>query len=110
MCSWLHVQHVHLVFSGAGFYYISTPWGLWTNRFSENTEDNLKQIAWCVSSVVSDSVPPHGPYPAGLLCPWDFPGKSTGVGCHFLLQGIFPTQGSNLGFLYLRHSATWEAL
>ena len=27
--------------------------------------------------------------------PWDFPGKSTGVGCHFLLQGIFPTQESN---------------
>ena len=32
-----------------------------------------------------------------LLHPWDFPGKSTGVGCHFLLQGIFPTQGSNPG-------------
>ena len=27
------------------------------------------------------------------LRPWDFPGKSTGVGCHFLLQGLFPTQG-----------------
>ena len=27
--------------------------------------------------------------------PWDFPGKNTGVGCHILLQGIFPTQGSN---------------
>ena len=33
--------------------------------------------------------------PTRLLCPWDFPGKNTGVGCHFLLQGIFPTQGSN---------------
>ena len=30
-----------------------------------------------------------------LLCPWDFPGKNTGVGCHFLLQGISPTQGLN---------------
>ena len=30
--------------------------------------------------------------PAMLLRPWDFPGKNTGVGCHFLLQGIFPTQ------------------
>ena len=30
-----------------------------------------------------------------LLCPWDSPGKNTGVGCHFLLQGIFLTQGSN---------------
>ena len=33
----------------------------------------------------------------GSICPWDFPGKSTRVGCHFLLQRIFPTQGSNLG-------------
>ena len=39
----------------------------------------------------------HEPQPTRLLCPWDSPGKSTGVGCHFLLQGIFPTQGSNLG-------------
>ena len=30
-----------------------------------------------------------------LLCPWDFPGKTPGVGCHFLIQGIFPTQGWN---------------
>ena len=33
--------------------------------------------------------------PSRLLCPWNFPGKNPGVGCHFLLQGIFPTQGSN---------------
>ena len=33
--------------------------------------------------------------PAKLLCPWSFPGKNTGEGCHFLLQGIFPTQGLN---------------
>ena len=31
-----------------------------------------------------------------------FPGKSAGVDCHFLLQGIFPTQESNLGFLHCR--------
>ena len=31
-----------------------------------------------------------------LLCPWDFPGKNTGVGCHFLLQEIFPIQGLKL--------------
>ena len=35
-----------------------------------------------------------------LLRPWDFPGKNTGVGCPFLLQGIFPTQRSNLGLSY----------
>ena len=42
----------------------------------------------------------HGLYPSRLLCPWDFPGKNTGVGCYFLLQGIFPTQGSNLCLLH----------
>ena len=40
----------------------------------------------CVTSVVSDSVRPHGLQPSRLLCPWDSPGKNTGVGCHFLLQ------------------------
>ena len=50
-----------------------------------------------VTSVVSDSLQPYGPYPARLLCPWDSPGKNAGVGCHALFQGIFPTQGSNLG-------------
>ena len=48
-------------------------------------------------SVMSDSLRPHRLYPTRLLCPWDSPGKNTGVGCHFLLQRIFPTQGSNLG-------------
>ena len=37
-------------------------------------------------SVVSDSVWPHRQQPTRLLCPWDSPGKNTGVGCHFLLQ------------------------
>ena len=50
----------------------------------------------CCCSVVSDSLRPHGLQPARLLCPWNFPGKNTGVGCHFLLPGIFLTQGSNL--------------
>ena len=44
-----------------------------------------------VTSVVSDSLWPHGLQPAKLLCPWDFLGKNTGGGCHFLLQGIFLT-------------------
>ena len=42
----------------------------------------------------------HMEPPARLLCPWDSPGKNTGVGCHFLLQGIFLTQGSNWGLLH----------
>ena len=36
------------------------------------------------------------------LSPWDFPGKNTGMGCHFLLNGIFLTQGLNLGLLHCR--------
>ena len=37
-------------------------------------------------SVMSDSLWPHGLWPTRVLSPWDFPGKNTGVGCHFLLQ------------------------
>jgi len=46
---------------------------------------------------MSDSVQPYGLKPAWVLCPWDSPGKNTGVGCHDLLQGIFPTHESNPG-------------
>ena len=53
-----------------------------------------------VTSVVSESLQPHGMQPTRLLCSWDFPGKNTGMGYHFLLQGIFPTQGSNLHLLH----------
>ena len=42
--------------------------------------------AAAVASVVSNSVRPHRQHPTRLLCPWDSPGKNTGVGCHFLLQ------------------------
>ena len=35
---------------------------------------------------MSDSLRPHGLQPTRLLCPWDFPGENTGVGCHRLLQ------------------------
>ena len=58
----------------------------------------FKESASC--SVMSNSVQSQGLYSARLLCPWDFPGKSTGVGCCFLLQGIFLSQGSNPGFLH----------
>ena len=44
-----------------------------------------------VTSVVFDSLQPHGLQPTRLLRPWDFPGENTGVGCPALLQGIFPT-------------------
>ena len=68
-------------------------------------------------SVVPHSLQTYEPQPASLLCPWDSLRKNTGEGCHFLLQGIFPTQELNLHLLCLLHwqtssfttSATWEA-
>ena len=52
--------------------------------------------AWMLSrSIVSDSLQPRELWLTRLLCPWNFSGKNTGVGCHFLLQGIFLTQGLN---------------
>ena len=54
-------------------------------------------------SVMSTSLQHHGLYPTSLLCPWDSLGKNTRVGCHFLLKGIFPTQGLNLYVLHLLH-------
>ena len=54
-------------------------------------------IHMCVLSlsVMSDSFATPWTVTGQVLHPWDSPGKNTGVGCHFLLQGIFPTQGSN---------------
>ena len=47
------------------------------------------------------------PRTARVFCPWDFPGKNTGVGFYLFLQGIFPTQGSNPGLLHCRQIAYW---
>ena len=63
----------------------------------------------CECSIVqSDSA---GPWTeaAGLLYPWNFPGKTTGVGCHFQFQGIFPTQQWNLHLLHLLLAAAAAA-
>ena len=52
-----------------------------------NRDDTFYWASCCqVASVVSDSVRPHRQQPIRLRLPWDSPGKSTGVGCHFLLQ------------------------
>ena len=63
----------------------------------------LKERRWSCS-VVSDSLRPHGLWPTRFLRPWDFPGTSTGVGCHFLLQEIFPSQGLNPGLPHCRQT------
>ena len=71
----------------------------------EDAGGNLKNtfVCVCACSVMSNSLWPHRLQPTRLLCPWDFPGKNTGVGCHFLLPGTFPTQGPNLRLLCLLH-------
>ena len=65
---------------------------------------------------MSDSLIPHWMQLARLLFPWDSPGKNIGVGCHFLLQGISSTQGTNPPLLsptlaggFFTNRATWEA-
>ena len=73
--------------------------GLGTSVFCQN-----KWKSWmCALSVVSDSLWPHGLQPIRILCPWDSPGKNTGVGCRSLLQGIFPSQGLNPCLLHCGH-------
>ena len=62
---------------------------------SYKTDNNICESETC--SVVSYSLQPHG-----LYSPWNSPGRNTGVGSLSLLQGIFPTQGSNPGLLYCR--------
>ena len=70
--------------------YWSSPSFLWDTAVAPST--------WgCMCSVMADSLWPHGRQPTGLLCPWNSPGKNTGTDCHFLLQGIFLTQGLNPG-------------
>ena len=73
----------------------SEPWGplSLTSTQTQVLQSQPQQVCsmrvWVWSrSVVSDSLWPHGPEPTRLLCPWNFSGKSSGVGCHFLLQGI----------------------
>ena len=53
-------------------------------------------------AVMSNSLWLHELQPYRLICPWEFLGKNTGVGCPFLFQEIFPTQGSSQGLLHCR--------
>ena len=57
-------------------------------------------------SVVFEFGKCHGQRSLAVYSPWDFPGENTGVGCHFLLQGIFLVQGSNPRLPHLLH---WQA-
>ena len=64
---------------------------------------NLLYLCCLVTKSCLTLLPPHKLQPARLLCPWDFPGKNTGVGCHFLFQENLPNPGWNL------HLMNWQA-
>ena len=76
---------------------------------------SLVDICFHVAVVVDQSLShiqllwPHGLELSKFLCPWNFPGKNTGVGCHFLFPGIFLTQGSNPRHLRCRWSSSLQA-
>ena len=107
MSPFKNVQH-------SGFQYIhSVVWLLQASNFrtlssspkrdSVSIRQSLPTFSSCtisLCSVVSDSVIPWTVARQAPL-PWGFSGKNTGVGCHFLLQGISPTQGPNLSLLCL---------
>ena len=61
-------------------------------RKGKRKEKKCRQLSSAFEIIHNSSVMPFR-----LLCPWDFPGKNTGVGCNFLLQGIFPIQGLKPG-------------
>ena len=69
------------------------------SRGFSQSESEIAQSYLTLCDSMNDSLPVWEPT-------WDSPSKNTGVGCHFLLQGIFPTQGSNPSLLCLLH---WQA-
>ena len=99
-----YLEWVAIAFSGYEPYFIG-------NSLRKDMQLSREWVS-VSCSVVSDSLWPHGLLPARLLCPWDFSGRNTGVGCQFLLQEIFPTQGLNLCLLHCRqilyHLSHWR--
>ena len=73
---------------------------MWKQHISNRWMDKEAVVHIHGSGLVAQLCPTLAdPWTTRLLCPWDFPGKNTGVGSHFLLQGIFLTQESNTRLL-----------
>ena len=83
----------------------------WPER--ENDGERLPWFCYLVTNLCLILLQSCGPQPTRLLCPWDFPGMNTGVGCHFLVQGIFTTRelepGSpaSAGGVFTAEPAVW---
>ena len=90
----LHMQHRHI-----STFRLPLGWALHAIPYT--------QCVWVLSRVRRFVTPwtlaPHGLQPTRLLCPWNFPGKTTGVGCHFPSQEIFLTQRLNPSLWHLLH-------
>ena len=71
--------------------WVSSPSWSWLSHslpsFPGRLPKKLLYFCYLVARLCLTLLQPHGLWRARLLCPWDFPGKNTGVGCHFLLQG-----------------------
>ena len=80
--------------------YLGETWGTFT----------CSALCWAKSLQSRPAPRPHSPRPARTLCLWGSPGKSTGVGCHTLLQGTFLVQESNSHLLQLLHRQTGSLL
>ena len=73
-------------------------------------QSTLETHSVCACSVVSNFLRPHGLYSARLLCPWGFPGKNTGVGCHFILQQLHSETHSSTQLMQKILWLKWFAL
>ena len=105
----LYVFHLYSFFffffraGGGRFYRLYCLWSNQTDVSSSLSHCLVTLLVLFSRQVMSNSFSTSGLWPTRLFCPLDFPGKHTGVGCHFLLQGIFPTQGLNPRLMY------WQA-
>ena len=102
--SWAKLNSSYQLTSLQG--HLSPTWATFTSLHASSVHAKLLRLCLTLRQ-----------YGLKLLCPWDSPGKNTGVSCHALLQGIFLTQGSNphlsclpsLAGGFFTTSTTWEA-
>ena len=109
------IHHVHTSVQTSAFTahqeepaWVIVPWSILTRQAPRDASTrslgcwaDLENVSASVTHpVMSDSLQPRELQSTRLLCPWDSPGKNPRVGCYFLLQGTFLTQGSNPGLLH----------
>ena len=87
-------------------HYSSLPWRIPRREAWQATVHRVAQSDTSKATQHACMLSMHGLQPPRLLYPWNFAGKTTGVGCHFILQKIFLNQGSNPSLLHLLH---WQA-